>query len=214
MTWFVYVLLNRSATTYTGIAKDPLARLAKHNAGTGAKFTKGRGPWQMIHLEGPMGHGDALRRELAIKADADFKAALKAPAAFHPTAATLPAAAGAYVLLIQLQHAAAIHLPKQRDVTLPPGRYLYCGSAKGPGGIKSRVGRHMRKDKSVRWHVDQLTIQGDVAGAWVIPGGNECALAARLNHLPIPIPGFGSSDCRICASHLLSWPDGETLPLE
>jgi putative endonuclease len=75
--WTVYVLLNPAGVAYTGIALDPEARLAQHNAGTGAKFTRGRGPWRLIHAEGPMAHGNALRREAAIKRDRAFKAALK-----------------------------------------------------------------------------------------------------------------------------------------
>ena len=81
MEWFVYVLLNAEGITYTGIAKDVSARLDKHNAGAGAKFTRGRGPWRMIHSEGPMEHGDALRRELAIKGDKEFKRRLRAVSA-------------------------------------------------------------------------------------------------------------------------------------
>ena len=77
MDWFVYVLLNPKGIAYTGITKDISARLSQHNAGMGAKFTRGRGPWWVIHTEGPMDHGDALRRELAIKRDRNFKAALK-----------------------------------------------------------------------------------------------------------------------------------------
>lgn len=77
MDWFVYVLLNEAGVSYTGIAKDIEARLTKHNAGTGAKFTRGRGPWRPVHVEGPMARGDALRRELAIKRDAAFKSSLK-----------------------------------------------------------------------------------------------------------------------------------------
>lgn len=77
MIWFVYVLLNTARIAYTGIAKDVEARLAQHNAGAGAKFTRGRGPWRMIHVEGPMERGDALRREIAIKRDPAFKASLK-----------------------------------------------------------------------------------------------------------------------------------------
>jgi putative endonuclease len=76
--WFVYVLLNERSTAYTGIAKDVAARLVQHNTGRGARFTRGRGPWQVIHREGPMDKGDALRREQAIKRDARFKASLKA----------------------------------------------------------------------------------------------------------------------------------------
>lgn len=74
--WHVYVLVNESGVTYTGIAVDVAARLARHNAGTGAKFTRGRGPWRLAHAEGPLPHGDALRRELTIKADRRLKADL------------------------------------------------------------------------------------------------------------------------------------------
>lgn len=74
--YFVYVLRNSAGTTYTGIALDVDARLESHNDGTGAKFTRGRGPWTVIHSEGPLPHGDALRREMAIKKDRKFKASL------------------------------------------------------------------------------------------------------------------------------------------
>lgn len=77
--YFVYVLLNDAGIAYTGIAKDVAARLAQHNAGAGARFTRGRGPWRIVHTEGPLPHGDALRREMAIKKDHTFKARLKAP---------------------------------------------------------------------------------------------------------------------------------------
>lgn len=121
---------------------------------------------------------------------------------FHPTPDTIPALPGAYVLVIRL------------DAPLPPlvpGRYLYCGSAKGPGGLRARLGRHMKKGKKIRWHVDRLTEAGHVEGAYAFEGENECALVARLSHLPVPWPGFGSSDCRVCASHLLELPPGMQL---
>jgi len=75
--YFVYVLLNGAGVAYTGVAKDVEARLARHNAGVGARFTRGRGPWRVAHVEGPLGRGDALRRERALKRDRRFKAALK-----------------------------------------------------------------------------------------------------------------------------------------
>ncbi len=78
--YFVYVLINDAGITYTGIAKDVDARLQSHNRGTGARFTRGRGPWRVLHREGPMSHGDALRREAAIKKDRAFKSVLKAAA--------------------------------------------------------------------------------------------------------------------------------------
>ena len=75
--YFVYVLRNGAGTLYTGIAKNVATRLAQHNDGAGARFTRGRGPWQVVHREGPLDHGDALRREAALKRDRRFKAALK-----------------------------------------------------------------------------------------------------------------------------------------
>ena len=75
--YFVYVLRNGNGTLYTGIAKDIDARLAQHNDNAGARFTRGRGPWQVVHSEGPLTHGDALRRETALKRDRRFKAELK-----------------------------------------------------------------------------------------------------------------------------------------
>jgi putative endonuclease len=75
--YFVYVLRNGAGTLYTGIARDIDARLAQHNADAGARFTRGRGPWRLVHREGPLAHGDALRRETALKRDRRFKAALK-----------------------------------------------------------------------------------------------------------------------------------------
>ncbi|NYZ15611.1 GIY-YIG nuclease family protein [Azospirillum sp. RWY-5-1] len=133
---------------------------------------------------------------------------------FHSTADGIPAEPGAYVLLVTLAEGVEVRLPGRAPVVLAAGRYLYCGSARGPGGLRARVGRHMRRDKAVRWHIDRLTLAGRVAGAWVFPGGDECALVAGLSSLPVPLPGFGSSDCHRCASHLLAWPEGVGLDLE
>jgi Uri superfamily endonuclease len=118
-----------------------------------------------------------------------------------------PTEPGAYVLLIGLPVPVETALPGKPTTTLGAGRYLYCGSAKGPGGIRARLARHMRIEKSVRWHVDRLTEAGTVIGAWSFPGGDECDLVRTLSHLSFPIPGFGSTDCRMCQSHLLKWQD-------
>lgn len=75
--WHVYVLRNPQNTLYTGISKDTTRRILEHNNGSGAKFTRGRGPWALVHSEGPLEHGDALRREMAIKKDITLKRELK-----------------------------------------------------------------------------------------------------------------------------------------
>jgi Uri superfamily endonuclease len=118
-----------------------------------------------------------------------------------------PSSRGAYVLLIELPVPVEVALPGKPKTTLGAGRYLYCGSAKGPGGIRARLARHMRIEKSIRWHVDRLTKIGTVIGAWSFPGGDECDLVRTLSHLSFPIRGFGSTDCRKCQSHLLRCQD-------
>jgi putative endonuclease len=66
--WFIYVVRCRDGTLYTGISRDVDARLAKHNAGKGARYTRGRGPVALLHTERKSSQGAALRREAAIKA--------------------------------------------------------------------------------------------------------------------------------------------------
>ncbi len=125
----------------------------------------------------------------------------------------LPPVGGAYVLVIDTGKAVSMKI-RGRANRLPPGRYLYCGSAWGPGGIRARVGRHLKKGKSLRWHIDRLTVKGQIRNVIVAPGGSECALFENLFALPgaeVPIPGFGSTDCRRCPSHLLRLADTATI---
>lgn len=65
--WSVYLLRCADGTLYTGIATDVAARLKTHNEGKGAKYTRTRLPATLIYREDCFTHGDALRRERAIK---------------------------------------------------------------------------------------------------------------------------------------------------
>ncbi len=123
----------------------------------------------------------------------------------------LSEAPGAYVLLIRLGRRLAIDLPRLGNPVLEPGWYAYCGSAHGPGGVRARVLRHMRKDKKVRWHVDRLTIAAREVRAATFLDRSECDLVARLIEVDftVPVAGFGSSDCATCPAHLLRWPDAK-----
>ena len=118
----------------------------------------------------------------------------------------MPADAGAYLLAIRIDAPLAIDRPRLGAPVLPPGCYLYAGSARGPGGLRARVGRHFRRDKPCRWHVDSLTLAcGDIA-ALLVADGDECILVSTLldsQRFQSALPGFGSSDCRRCESHLL-----------
>lgn len=65
--WTVYVLACADNTYYTGITNDLPRRLKQHEAGTGAKYTRGRGPLIVKHTEAYETRGEATKREYAIK---------------------------------------------------------------------------------------------------------------------------------------------------
>jgi putative endonuclease len=65
--WYVYIVRCSDASLYTGITTRIEARLAKHNTGTGARYTRGRGPVELVYLEAVEDRGTALRRDAQIK---------------------------------------------------------------------------------------------------------------------------------------------------
>lgn len=64
----MYVLLCSDNTLYCGITKDLERRLGQHNAGTGARYTRGRGPVKVLHSWTVSAKEVALREECAFKA--------------------------------------------------------------------------------------------------------------------------------------------------
>lgn len=64
---YVYILQCADGTLYTGVATDIAARVATHNAGKGAKYTRGRLPAILVYQETAESRGAALKREHAIK---------------------------------------------------------------------------------------------------------------------------------------------------
>ena len=67
-TWYLYILRCGDNTLYTGIAVDVDKRFAAHVQGKGAKYTRGRGPLELLYRETCGDHSQALRRELQVKA--------------------------------------------------------------------------------------------------------------------------------------------------
>jgi putative endonuclease len=65
--WYVYVARCRDDTLYCGIARDVAARIAEHDAGTGARYTRGRGPLTVVLVRRCRDKSGALRLEHAIK---------------------------------------------------------------------------------------------------------------------------------------------------
>jgi putative endonuclease len=64
---YVYVVACKDGSLYTGWTTDVEARIEAHNAGRGAKYTRGRGPVHLLHVESFENKGEALSREHAIK---------------------------------------------------------------------------------------------------------------------------------------------------
>ena len=66
--WYLYILRCGDGSLYTGITTDVESRLAQHRSGKGAKYTRGRGPLEVVYTEECEDHSAALKRELAVKA--------------------------------------------------------------------------------------------------------------------------------------------------
>ena len=65
--WYVYILRCKDDTLYTGITDNLEKRIKMHNLGTGAKYTRGRGPVELRYSETLPDKSSALRREHEIK---------------------------------------------------------------------------------------------------------------------------------------------------
>ena len=66
-TWKLYLLRCKDGTLYCGITTDVAARLEAHRSGKGAKYTRGRGPLELVYTEDCGDHATALKREIAVK---------------------------------------------------------------------------------------------------------------------------------------------------
>ncbi|MFQ6058444.1 MAG: DUF123 domain-containing protein [Anaerolineae bacterium] len=147
---------------------------------------------------------------------------------------------GTYALVLYLDHETRIVIGRLGTFDLPAGYYLYVGSALGPGGLEARLARHFRAEKRLRWHIDYLLEHAQTVEVWTAPSGGrlvtsarsgpepnssyshwaasacqECQWAEIARGLPgatIPVPRFGSSDCR-CPAHLVHFATRPSLAL-
>ena len=67
MSYWLYILECGDGTLYTGTAADVDKRLRAHQAGKGAKYTRGRGPLRVVYREDCGDKSAALKREYAVK---------------------------------------------------------------------------------------------------------------------------------------------------
>jgi putative endonuclease len=67
MAWMVYLARCADGSLYTGITTDPFRRVAQHNAGLGAAYTRSRLPVELVYCERAANRSCALRREYVIR---------------------------------------------------------------------------------------------------------------------------------------------------
>lgn len=65
--FYVYLLVCRDNTLYCGYTNDLEKRMAAHNSGRGAKYTKSRLPVRLVYSEVFHDKSEALKREWAVK---------------------------------------------------------------------------------------------------------------------------------------------------
>jgi len=130
----------------------------------------------------------------------------------------LPVTPGSYALLLQLRQRERLAVGKLGIFDFLPGGYVYFGSARGSGGIRARLGRHLRGAGKLHWHIDFLRTSARVSGYFYLSDdvvaelpvrtrrSLECIWSQRCaqNRLfQLAAPGFGASDCiNRCESHL------------
>jgi putative endonuclease len=64
---YAYLLACADGTYYAGYTTDPRRRVAEHDAGRGAKYTRGRTPVELVHVEAFDSRSAAMSREYELK---------------------------------------------------------------------------------------------------------------------------------------------------
>lgn len=133
----------------------------------------------------------------------------------------IPSSSGSYTLLIELPEAQTIQIGHLGAIAFPAGDYVYLGSARGTGGLRARLGRHLRGPERLHWHIDDLRAFARVSGYCYLETAAEeaageatkpleCRWSTALAEFPeisTPAPRFGASDCRSgCPAHLFRVP--------
>ncbi|WP_019214958.1 GIY-YIG nuclease family protein [Fenollaria massiliensis] len=65
--YYIYMLRCKDGSIYTGYTDNIYKRIKKHRSGKGAKYTRGRGPFELVHYESFLTKEEAMQREAAIK---------------------------------------------------------------------------------------------------------------------------------------------------
>jgi Uri superfamily endonuclease len=115
---------------------------------------------------------------------------------------------GTYVLLLFLEKDKEIVIGRQRSssILFRAGYYAYVGSAHGPGGLRSRIDRHLIQDKKSVWHIDYLRKEAVPVEVWVNVHEKkrekiwaDALIVMKGSH---PVENFGNTDDRKSRTHL------------
>lgn len=114
---------------------------------------------------------------------------------------------GTYALLLESNLSGEIQIGRWGRLRVVPGYYVYVGSAFGPGGVRARVARHLRKSKRIHWHIDYLRDAVDPVRAWCsyshVRLEHEWARSLGQMAGVACVARFGCSDCS-CDTHLFA----------
>lgn len=104
-------------------------------------------------------------------------------------------------MLIEVARPVRVTIGRFGSIRFAAGRYIYTGSARR--NFEARVARHLRQEKTLRWHIDYLLAAPGVRVAGVRRYVEDECTINRTTPGSVPLPGFGASDCRAgCGSHL------------
>jgi Uri superfamily endonuclease len=121
----------------------------------------------------------------------------------------IPFSPGSYLLVLYLRCRTKITIGRLGTFSFKRGWYCYSGSAFGPGGLKARLGHHLKPISGYHWHIDYLRTQAELRSIWCLEGVNNehlwSAILSKADRAIFPVAGFGSSDCK-CNSHLVYLP--------
>jgi putative endonuclease len=67
MPWSAYIVRCRDGSLYSGVSTDVGRRVAQHNAGTGAKYTRARRPVELVWRRDRLAKPAAHRLEARLK---------------------------------------------------------------------------------------------------------------------------------------------------
>jgi Uri superfamily endonuclease len=106
-----------------------------------------------------------------------------------------------YQLVIDVARPTRCTIGRLGTFAFPAGRYVYTGSA--VRGLESRIARHLRREKTLRWHIDYLLAAPGVRIVEVVRSRKAECVLNRATPGAVVVPGFGASDCRAgCGAHL------------